>query len=665
MAVVDLAQDLRSVLNAGLQRVENPREADILLIDLRRVEWPRLEIKGGEWERYQIDIADDRVLIAGSDSRGLCFGIYRFSETALGVSPIHWWIPSAPEARPAADMDSAIEVGPRTRFKYRGWFLGAEDLLANWNFGGFREAEHWYGGRRKAISYKVYGKIFETMLRLRVNLIIPGVLSDIRDPGVSRVYDMIRARGLLFTQHHIEPVGVCPGHEFINYCRGKGIDARFSWLNNRGIVEDCWRDYIDRIADYADNVIWQLGYRGTRDNPFWETEAGAPDDWPGRANVISSAIKRQYELIRERLGERAEIPATTTLWAEGNYLHQKGGLKLPAGVTPVVADTGRTQMLPDPMPEVKAAPHLGIYYHVSFYSTGPQLISGNSAENLLGNYRRALAAGADHYVMLLVSNLRPFLLETQIAARFAYGGDGEGTASIRQFCQDNFRQPEIEQLFHAYYKAFVHRKEAFLVEQNARWLDGALVMLIKRLLSVLESGNGFTTEGLRRFMEAGYRLQLLKEAPPIPDLIDTDNRENWLCRDWRSLCDYISPLLSESCERWEKLRKRIGEAGTQIPDSRPLFDYLLTWPSNVAAVLTNSALNLFKIADAYLKEQADKQADLLLEIERDLSELLEGAPTLTGQEHFRGWIDGDQYVNLRGILTRVRKVMAGDGSGRA
>ena len=160
-AIADLKKDFLCVLNASLECAGYPNDAEILLINLSHIQWTGISITADQWERFQIIISGNKLIIAGSDTRGLIFGIYHFSRASLGVDPLYFWIPSQPMALNKIDPYPAVGISATPAFKYRGWFLGAEDLLANWDYGGYREAEHWYGGRRKAISYEVYEKIFE------------------------------------------------------------------------------------------------------------------------------------------------------------------------------------------------------------------------------------------------------------------------------------------------------------------------------------------------------------------------------------------------------------------------------------------------------------------------------------------------------------------------
>ena len=76
-----------------------------------------------------------------------------------------------------------------------------------------------------------------------------------------------------------------------------------------------------------------------------------------------------------------------------------------------------SRMLPRPLPTGEPGRRYGIYYHTSFWSTGPHLAQGNPPANVFGNYRLAIDAGASEYSMHHVSNVRPFLLGSPTVLR--------------------------------------------------------------------------------------------------------------------------------------------------------------------------------------------------------------------------------------------------------
>ena len=657
LAVADLQADFGRTLNAGFRRCDDPLKATVVLVNLEATSWPGLKIEAGQWERYEIAVQENRIIIAGSDRRGLLYGIYQFSRRVLGVDPLWFWIPETPKPLERADARRAVTVSGIPTFKYRGWFINGEDLLEEWDYGSYREAVDWYGVKHKAISYETYDRLFQTMLRLRVNLIIPATVMDIADAETRQVYEMIRRRGLLFSQHHIEPVGVCPSYAFRNYCRRHNHDENFSWTNNRDVVEDCWREHINLIAEFEDSVVWQLGYRGAGDVPFWKTESNAPTDMPSRAAVINNAVARQYALIRERVGTTRRTPCTATLWWEGNVLYKQGLLRFPEEVMVIISDVARTQMLPRPLPTRDAGRKYGIYYHTSYWSTGPHAIQGNPPSNVFENYRFALSAGAREYSMHHVSNLRPFLPIVQGVADFTFNSDAfNEKAYMGDYCEKHFGLRCTGHLYEKFFAAFVHRDEDELRLMNARWLDGALGLMTRRSIALCMEYIGKPAEqAFGRFMsETAFRLQLIKGIGPIPDVTNHRNPDSWLSRGWCELYRYAQPLLSDSLGRWRELVDNVESHRASLESDTDLYDSNLYWQSIVGRELTFAALNSLKAMACWEQREMNQVHALLVRIADALDNAVSKGRELAEQDHFRGWTGGDRYMGMRSMRDQLR-----------
>ena len=661
-ALQDLSQDVDRVLSARLKRADGPDRADLVLVNLERTSWPGMEIKSGEWERYEIALQDDRVVIAGSDTRGLAFGIYQFSQHALGVDPLWFWIPQKPSALQSVDPADAVTVSATPSFKYRGWFVCDEDLLENWDYGTHRETPAWRSLKiRKSISLEAYERLFELMLRLRVNLVIPATVIDICRPEALEVFERIRRRGLLFSQHHIEPVGVCPGYAFVEYCREKGIKNDFSWSNNREVVEACWRKYIDRIARFGDSVVWQLGYRGRDDTPFWTSESNAPTDMPDRARIISAAIARQYELIRERVGEKENIVCTTTLWWEGNLLYERNLLRLPEEIITVISDVARTQTLPDPLPTHEPGRRYGIYYHTCYWSTGPHVIQGNAASNLFASYRSAIEAGAGAYSMLNVSNVRPFLPAIQAAAEFTFRSvNFDESVYMSDFCERHYGRRSVAELYDRFFAAFVHHQEPDIRKRYGRWLDGALALIAKVVYMCVVQFGAPTNEAFGAFMRCiAFRLFLLRDNSAVTlDLADDQNPDSWRFHDWKDLRDHAAELLTPSLQRWRALIERVEATRDELQKGNALFDSNLYWQALLGYGLTFSALKSLEGVASWVDGQLEQAANHFDEAARELDVVLSQGPVLAEQEHFKGWTSCDVWLGAPQLRDEHRRFAA-------
>ncbi|KAA6345487.1 hypothetical protein EZS27_006937, partial [termite gut metagenome] len=139
---------------------------------------------------------DKALVIAGSDKRGTIYGIYELSNQ-IGVSPWYYWADVPVKKQTNLYIIPGIYTDGEPAVKYRGIFLNDEaPALSGWSsetFGGFNS--------------NFYEKVFELILRLKGNLILPAMWGN-------AFYDDDPANGLLAdemgivtgTSHH-EPLG--------------------------------------------------------------------------------------------------------------------------------------------------------------------------------------------------------------------------------------------------------------------------------------------------------------------------------------------------------------------------------------------------------------------------------------------------------------------------
>lgn len=395
LAAEDLASDVKKITGKSLAIVERqPASGDYVFLGsinrpdsaamLGQLVPTAVGALRGKWEAYRVHsvgLAPDKraLVIAGSDERGTMFGLYAFIEKYLGVDPLYFWTDREPKPHERLAWDSVALAADEPTFRFRGWFINDEDLLSEWHLdGGHRDID--YGFYERVISPKASAAIFESMLRLGYNLVIPASFVDIRNPDEARLIDEASRRGLFVSMHHVEPMGVS-GFAFKNYWRDRGEDVPFSFFRHRDKFETIWRDYAARWAKYP-NVIWQLGLRGIADRPVWVSDPSAPKTDEGRGKLISDAIALQWDIVRS-VDKRPEPLATTTLWMEGAQLHEQGHLQFPPELMAIFSDNSPGWQLQRDFYEVPRQPgrRYGIYYHMALWSVGPHLAQAVSPES--------------------------------------------------------------------------------------------------------------------------------------------------------------------------------------------------------------------------------------------------------------------------------------------
>jgi len=440
----------------------------------------------GKWEAYRVRLVRPEkgdgapvLLIAGSDERGTMFGLYAFIEQYLGVDPMSFWADRPPRVRPRlAWSDVALESDGPT-FRYRGWFINDEDLLTEWRLdGGKRDIRYPYYDI--VTSPTVSARVFEAMLRLRMNLVIPASFVDIRNPAEERLVADAARRGLLVSQHHIEPLGVS-GFGFQNYWRDRGENVPYSFLQRPEKFEEIWRDYARRWAKYGDRVVWQLGLRGIADQPVWAADPNAPKTDAGRGKMISDAMRLQWEIVRS-VDPRENPPMTTTLWMEGAGLHQAGHLEFPPGVVVIFSDNSPGWEMQRDFHEIERKPgrRYGIYYHQALWGTGPHLVQGVSPQKIFSIFGQAVGRETHHYAMMNVANVREFALGVDAASRMLWNFNAfDPDAHLAAWCQARFGPAagEAEQCYRRLFDSFVDDAK----QNKRRWMDGEILHLGERI----------------------------------------------------------------------------------------------------------------------------------------------------------------------------------------
>jgi hypothetical protein len=450
LALVDLAADLERVLGVRGVRV-SPADADIVVqVD------PLLD----GTERWRIAISAERVTISGSDLLGVVHGIYTFSERALGVDPLWFWKGMPPERKEGISLATQTWESPPAKFRYRGWFINDEDLLTAFGTsGGPRTLD--YPFYHQVIDYAMADRIFEGLLRLGGNLIIPASFVEILNPAEAELVRRAAARGLYVSQHHVEPMGVSH-FGFENFWRARGMEKKFGYSTDPESVRMVWRAHAQRWREVAgDRVIWQLGMRGRGDRPIWVDDKNIRPETGG--DFISKAMADQAAIIRE-VDPRAEPPMTATLFLEGAELMASGALRFPPGTTVVFADHGPTQEL---QRDFETAPRLpeyryGVYYHVAFWRRGPHLVQGVAPARVVDTLRQLEARGDTHYAIVNVSNVREHVQGAHVFIRTAL----HGTARPLDETLAEFAPSATRPFMDAFYAALTQRADGVWIQDG-------------------------------------------------------------------------------------------------------------------------------------------------------------------------------------------------------
>lgn len=449
--------------------------------------------------RVRRDAADRPAIVAtGADVRGAIYAAYALSEEILGVDPWYYWTDHEPAARRRIDVPGDLDkqFGPAT-FRYRGWFINDEDLLAGFAPDALRE---------NVFSLEMLDRICETLLRLRGNMIVPGTFNFPDE----RCWEVASRRGLALNMHHILVVG-------LNTFRWPK-DVPFSYAKHPEIMDRYWRDCI--AAFKGREVVWTVGYRGRHDRPFWEDEPELKTP-AARGEVITKAIARQVELIREA-DPHAMIIAN--LWMEGAEMMQAGHLKLPAGVVLVWPDDG-SGIIRD-RGAVQAGQ--GVYYHTAMLNGGSnqlsEMVNPGRIYDEIGRFARA---GATSFLLVNVSDVRPVPLSTDCVMRLAWNAapyrDKTSREKMDAFLADwsrrQFGEPQSAEIAAIYNRYFEIPYQRHGERHGDNYLHAMLRLLSPTAPDKARAAETFAAANRK------YVAELLKSAEPLAEKVPADRRD--------------------------------------------------------------------------------------------------------------------------------------------
>lgn len=330
---------------------------------------------------FRIYVKNKRIIIEGSNGRGMAYGLLELSRLA-GVSPWVWWGDIVPEKKNRLVVSRDFYTEQMPSVIYRGIFLNDEDWsLRPWS--GIFEP-----GPKGQIGPKTYRKVFELLLRLRANAIWPamheGTVAFFKTPGAKAMADSC---GIVIGTSHCEPllrnnVGEWDVEKY----------GRFNYKTNRLAVQQYWIERLQEVSKSNDNMF-TIGMRGIHDSSM-EGYTTEQEKFDGLQQVIND----QQELIQRFIGEPSKQMQVFVPYKEVLQLYEKG-LKVPGYVTLMWCDDNYGYMTRlSNVEEQQRQGGGGVYYHLSYWgrphdylwltTTQPGLIYNELREAYDHNCRR-------------------------------------------------------------------------------------------------------------------------------------------------------------------------------------------------------------------------------------------------------------------------------------
>lgn len=374
-------------------------------------------------EQFAVDVQMDKVSVRYKDELGAVYALLYMSRKFLGVDDFWFWAEKEPHKNNKIQITEGEYVSPKARVRYRGWFVNDEVCLIGWS-------------KVYPPSKEIWECVFETLLRLGGNMVIPG--TDLPRSGCH--FDTASEMGLYITHHHAEPLGA---EMFLRAYPEE--DA--SYDKNPQLFEKLWADAVEKYKDKK--IVWTLGFRGQGDAPFWHNDPKYTTD-EARGEVIRKVIDKQYEMICEKV----ENPVCAVyLYGEITELYEGGYLKLPKDFIKIWSDNGYGKMVTRRQgrhnPRIPSLPKEdgkhGLYYHITFHdlqASSHLCMLGNPPELVNSELDTAFSSGADEYLLLNCGNIRPHIYMLDLVAQKWRSGEVDIDEFKSDFAKRYFRGNE-------------------------------------------------------------------------------------------------------------------------------------------------------------------------------------------------------------------------------
>ena len=378
---------------------------------------------------------DRALVIVGSDRRGTAYGLMQLSEK-IGVSPWYWWADVPVQHQDALVIKLASPKVDASGVKYRGIFINDEDWGLNpW-------AAQNFDPEFKNIGPKTYEKVFELMLRLRLNYIWPAMHACSTEFGSVPENAALADRfAIVAGSSHCEPM-LCNNIHWNEKEKG-----RWNYSLNRDTIHSYWEENVK--ARSSEEAVWTLGIRGIHDRAM-ETP---PTDMPDKIKLVTQVIQDQRDLLNQYVSRRwGDIAQCFVPYKEVLPIYD-AGLRVPEDVTLVWVDDnfGYIRRLSSPA-ERQRPGGAGVYWHLSYYGSPHSYTWINTTAPALmwEELHKAWENSTRTLWVINVGDIKPMEIGIDYFSRLAWNPDGFSLGAQRNFLHkfavDNFGKKSAEQM---------------------------------------------------------------------------------------------------------------------------------------------------------------------------------------------------------------------------
>ena len=444
-----------------------------------------LHLIRGKWEATVTQIVDNpmpgvkrALVIVGSDRRGTAYGLTQLSEK-IGVSPWNWWADVPVAHRASLFVTSTSPSVDRPAVKYRGIFINDED------WGISRWASTTFDPERGNIGPKTYARVYDLMLRLRLNYIWPAMHGVTTEFGsIPENAALADEYGVVVGSSHCEPM------LYNNIHWDEARQGKWDYSVNQDAIRSIWEKTAKERGAYE--AVWTTGIRGIHDQAM-----EGPNDIPTRIATVSHVIADERALIDKYVTRQWGPVAQIFVPYKEVLPIYDGGLAVPSDVTLVWADDnfGYLRRLSSPE-ERKRAGGAGVYWHLSYYGSPHSYTWINTTAPALmwEELEKAWNNDARRVWVINVGDIKPAEIGIDHFARLAWNPEKMGPTSQPRFLTDfatrNFgaaTAPQIAAFLAEYYRLGTIRKPELMNRQWALSLTperaGALRQSYRALLA--------------------------------------------------------------------------------------------------------------------------------------------------------------------------------------
>lgn len=370
IAAGNLRRDLRRVLDCTMEPPENAAFHRIVAGTLgiseeitRKADISLLQNKDDNLykEAFLIQEKDGQLLIAGSDRRGTVYGIYEVCGRWLGVSPWYFFADVPVRRKQEVVFQPGMTHTDHPEVEYRGIFINDEEELEHW-------VQRYMG--EDTIGVKTYEKIFELLLRLKLNYIWPAM--HVNSFNLKRENGELAHRmGIVVGTSHCDMLMRSNNREWKPWLQKKGyenIQYDFSIPGrNREALKEYWRESVEQNRDFE--VCYTLGMRGIHDSGFSVSALAGKTGkelLEAKCALLTDVITAQQEILADTLPH--DTLKTFVPYKEVLELYDNG-LEVPEDLTLIwVNDNyGYVRRYPGEK-ERKRKGGNGLYYHNSYWA---------------------------------------------------------------------------------------------------------------------------------------------------------------------------------------------------------------------------------------------------------------------------------------------------------